>query len=168
MHPLTFLSTALFLSLLSALPLNINLGAYSPALVVGDGVIEFEGSEATEGLASKSAPNAQQTTDDEDATVLPTITLPTITLPVTLPVPRTTLATKKRQDDGGNPGLAGLDRALQFAEVALTKGPDIQLGTAGHGAGVGIIVDNNNNNNRGPGGGGAGESVVVPLPFENV
>lgn len=28
-----------------ALPLNINLGAYSPALVVGDGALTFEGGE---------------------------------------------------------------------------------------------------------------------------
>lgn len=39
--------------------------------------------------------------------------------------------------------LAGFDRALTFAEAALTKGPTIQLGTGEGGAGVGIIVDNN-------------------------
>ncbi|KAH6856205.1 hypothetical protein B0I37DRAFT_366790 [Chaetomium sp. MPI-CAGE-AT-0009] len=33
------------------LPLNINLGAYSPALVVGDGAISFEGAEGAEGGA---------------------------------------------------------------------------------------------------------------------
>lgn len=60
MHPSTFLSTALLLTLTTALPLNINLGAYSPALVVGDGAIEFEGGEATEAAASTPvAPNAQ-------------------------------------------------------------------------------------------------------------
>jgi hypothetical protein len=52
MHPSTFLSAALFLTLASALPLNINLGAYSLALVVGDGDIEFESGEAAEGIAS--------------------------------------------------------------------------------------------------------------------
>lgn len=36
---------------------------------------------------------------------------------------------------------AGFDRALTFAEAALTKGPKIQLGTGA--AGVGILVDNN-------------------------
>ena len=39
--------------------------------------------------------------------------------------------------------LAGFDRALKFAESALTKGPKIQLGTGAEGSGVGIIVDNN-------------------------
>ncbi len=38
--------------------------------------------------------------------------------------------------------LAGFDRALKYAEVALTKGPKIQLGTGAEGSGVGIIVDN--------------------------
>lgn len=38
--------------------------------------------------------------------------------------------------------LAGFDRALRYAEVGLTKGPDIQLGTGAEGSGVGIIVDN--------------------------
>jgi hypothetical protein len=52
--------------------------------------------------------------------------------------------------------LAGFDRALQFAEVALTKGPDIELGTGAHGAGVGIIVDNNQADAA-----GAGTGVVV-------
>jgi hypothetical protein len=40
----------------SPLPLNINLGAYSPAIVVGDGAIEFSGAEA----AAESAVNALQ------------------------------------------------------------------------------------------------------------
>lgn len=38
--------------------------------------------------------------------------------------------------------LAGFDRALTFAEAALTKGPVVQLGTGAKGAGVGIVVDN--------------------------
>lgn len=39
--------------------------------------------------------------------------------------------------------MASFDRALKFAEAALTKGPKIQLGTGEAGAGVGILVDNN-------------------------
>jgi len=42
----------------------------------------------------------------------------------------------------GKRDLAGFDRALKFAEVALTKGPKIQLGTGAEGSGVGIIVEN--------------------------
>lgn len=47
MHlPHLAVTTAILLSLAAALPLNINLGAYSPALVVGDGAIEFKGEAA--------------------------------------------------------------------------------------------------------------------------
>ncbi|KAL2133068.1 hypothetical protein VTI74DRAFT_2972 [Chaetomium olivicolor] len=42
---LLFLAILSLLSLTHALPLNINLGAYSPALVVGDGAISFKGAE---------------------------------------------------------------------------------------------------------------------------
>jgi hypothetical protein len=42
----------------------------------------------------------------------------------------------------GKRDLAGFDRALTYAEAALTKGPKIQLGTGAEGSGVGIIVDN--------------------------
>src|SRR5689334_7397014 len=38
-----FLLAALLAASAAALPLNINLGAYSPALVVGDGEISFGG-----------------------------------------------------------------------------------------------------------------------------
>jgi hypothetical protein len=38
---------------------------------------------------------------------------------------------------------SGFDRALTFAEAALTKGPKVQLGTGAEGSGVGILVDNN-------------------------
>lgn len=54
-----------------------------------------------------------------------------------------TEAVAKRQEDGGltKRQSAGFDRALTFAEAALTKGPKVQLGSPQ--AGVGIIVDNN-------------------------
>jgi hypothetical protein len=44
----------IFTTFTVAAPLNINLGAYSPALVVGDGAIGFHGAEgeaAAEGAA---------------------------------------------------------------------------------------------------------------------
>jgi hypothetical protein len=46
---------AVFAAVAVAAPLNINLGAYSPALVVGDGAIGFHGAEgeaAAEGAAA--------------------------------------------------------------------------------------------------------------------
>lgn len=45
----SFVLTAL-VALTTALPLNINLGAYSPALVVGDGAISFEEREGVENI----------------------------------------------------------------------------------------------------------------------
>lgn len=51
---------------------------------------------------------------------------------------------EKRQEGGlMKRQSSGFDRALTFAEAALTKGPKVQLGTGEGGAGVGIIVDNN-------------------------
>lgn len=53
------------------------------------------------------------------------------------------------RDDGAEApqkrDLAGFDRALKYAEAALTKGPVIQMGTGEKGAGVGLIVDNRPN-----------------------
>ncbi|KAL1870204.1 hypothetical protein Daus18300_005268 [Diaporthe australafricana] len=43
---------ALLAASASAAPLNINLGAYSPALVVGDGEISFAGAQGAEGLVN--------------------------------------------------------------------------------------------------------------------
>lgn len=53
---LSFLLTALTVT---ALPLNINLGAYSPAMVVGDGAISFEEGEAGEGAAGGEGAKAE-------------------------------------------------------------------------------------------------------------
>lgn len=64
--------------------------------------------------------------------------------------PRDSESPKAKRD------LAGFDRALTFAEAALTKGPLIQLGTGEGGAGVGIIVDNNG----GTVGGGAAKAAA--------
>jgi hypothetical protein len=59
--------------------------------------------------------------------------------------------------------LAGFDRALQYAENALVKGPKIQLGTGAEGSGVGIIVDNNQVAAARPGTGNAeGGAVAAP------
>ena len=58
MHRLTLLLT--LLTLTAALPLNINLGAYSPAIVVGDGAISFGGAEGAEGTNAAQLINALQ------------------------------------------------------------------------------------------------------------
>lgn len=46
---------ATFATFAAAAPLNINLGAYSPAVVVGDGALTFEGAAAKAGAAEGAA-----------------------------------------------------------------------------------------------------------------
>ncbi|GKT49248.1 uncharacterized protein ColSpa_09428 [Colletotrichum spaethianum] len=87
---------------LNALPLNINLGAYSPALVA-------QAIAALQGMGKEIAPRVQ--------------------------LSKSHAAGEKRD-------LAGFDRALKYAEAALTKGPKVQLGTGEKGSGVGMIIEN--------------------------
>lgn len=79
----------------------------------------------------------------------------------------------------GKRDLTGFDRALKFAEAALTKGPKVQLGTGAEGSGVGIIVDNNPTAAARPGkgaeagaeaaaGAGAAEGAVVAAAKRDV
>ncbi|KAI1661175.1 hypothetical protein F4813DRAFT_385709 [Daldinia decipiens] len=193
------IAVAGFLASVSALPLNINLGAYSPALVVGDGEISFGGGQdvtslmnALEGAAVNAATGSTRaatqnpasapvaaspiTTPVEDDGVVAAQSIPSkddeISKALKAPeVPEASAASTTTTSDpnleqqaaqiSGLQGmgkeiaprdsespkakrdLAGFDRALTFAEAALTKGPTIQLGTGEGGAGVGIIVDNN-------------------------
>lgn len=153
----------------SAAPLNINLGAYSPALVVGDGEISFAGNGAAgaEGLVNtlQGAAAASNGAVAQGQAVAPAAPAgqqaSVINEPASLPIPGVTkeldprqeaeeaedeeevAEIEARQEEGGNlmKRQNGFDRALTYAEAALQKGPKIQLGTPA--AGVGIIVDNN-------------------------
>jgi len=145
-----------------ALPLNINLGAYSPALVVGDGEISFgggeEGAEAlfnTLSGASASGSGAAEgltRSEAEPATpVTPAIVTPTL-VPAEAPVSNGAgigRAVEPREPEVGaapveapveKRDLAGFNAALNFATGALTSGPTVQMGTGEGGSGVGIIV----------------------------
>ncbi|ERS95787.1 uncharacterized protein SPSK_04448 [Sporothrix schenckii 1099-18] len=171
--------------LASALPLNINLGAYSPALVVGDGEISFGGEQdvsklmnvlegAAVNTAATVANNAANGNTATSTTVNNEVPVPsaagTTNAAASDPLveqaqqianlqglgnkkeiaPRMQLvdAADDEDDDGDDAAtvekrdLAGFDRALTYAEAALTKGPKVQLGTGKEGSGVGIIVDN--------------------------
>ncbi|KAI5917557.1 hypothetical protein F4810DRAFT_716342 [Camillea tinctor] len=186
------IAVAGFLASVNALPLNINLGAYSPALVVGDGEISFGGGQdvtnlmnALEGAAvgaatgttgnavsAASVPStegssvaAANVVPVEPAEPAETVATPPAASSASVPAAAAAVpedpnlqeqATQISQlqgmgkeiaprEDSESPkkrDLAGFDRALTFAEAALTKGPTIQLGTGEGGAGVGIIVDN--------------------------
>ncbi|KAM7204323.1 hypothetical protein V8F33_001625 [Rhypophila sp. PSN 637] len=167
-----------FAGLAVALPLNINLGAYSPALVVGDGEISFGGRQdvsslinALEGAAVNAAAGAAREGGRESVTAAaaPAVQAapaaaaatpvavdaaasadPTLTEQAQQIAAIQGLGKAKeiapREGDESAPkkrDLAGFDRALQYAEAALVKGPKIELGTGAEGSGVGIIVDNN-------------------------
>ncbi|KAK3359983.1 hypothetical protein B0T25DRAFT_116541 [Lasiosphaeria hispida] len=169
-----------FAGLAAALPLNINLGAYSPALVVGDGEISFGGKQdvsalmnALEGAAVNAAAGAAAA---PAAVAAPAVAEPAAA-PATAPAVEVasadpTLSQQAQQiatlqgmgkeiaprvngvsqtPKVAKRDLAGFDRALKYAEAALTKGPDIQLGTGAEGSGVGIIVDNQPTAARGGG-----------------
>ncbi|OHE95945.1 hypothetical protein CORC01_08797 [Colletotrichum orchidophilum] len=167
---------------LNALPLNINLGAYSPALVVGDGEISFGGKNDVSQLMSVlegAAVNAAQGAANAPAAAPAAPAAPATpqqpqkppqqaaasvggATPVTASssnnqineaqaiaalqgmgkeiAPRVQL-TKARPAQKRD--LSGFDRALKFAEVALTKGPTVSLGTGKEGSGVGITIVNN-------------------------
>ena len=163
------LSQSLMVALLAsygvAVPLNINLGAYSPALVVGDGEISFGGKadvsnlmNALEGAAvSGAAANGQA---QAAPAIAPAATASPITggasaAAVVEPAeeqqsaqiaslqgmgkeiaPR--VVTMEADKEVLKRDLAGFNAALTFAKDALTKGPEVQLGTPA--SGVGIIV----------------------------
>ncbi|GJD05316.1 hypothetical protein CH63R_03412 [Colletotrichum higginsianum IMI 349063] len=118
-------------------PLNINLGAYSPALVVGDGALTFGGegeAEAGKGKGGAGGEGAAAAAAAAAAAGVPGA------------AQRGLVAGRdinKESNKKFEKRQSGFDRALTFAEAALTKGPDIQLGTGEGRAGVGIIVDNN-------------------------
>lgn len=177
MHPQQYYHLAILLAaakLTAALPLNINLGAYSPALVVGDGEISFGGGQdvaelmntlqgaavsAAEGAAAggeaaggeaavtQPATGGEGAGQTEEAAVVAAAaernlketandivnTLGTAQVEEHASLNEGNRAVKEKRD------LSGFDRALDYAEVALTKGPKIQLGTEE--AGVGIIID---------------------------
>jgi hypothetical protein len=69
MHCLSTFLALLAASAVTALPLNINLGAYSPALVVGDGEISFgAGEEASALLETLSGASQESAAAGEAAT----------------------------------------------------------------------------------------------------
>ncbi|RDW94635.1 hypothetical protein BP5796_00398 [Coleophoma crateriformis] len=143
----------------SAVPLNINLGAYSPALVVGDGEISFGGKAdvtglmnalegaAVSGAAAKAAgaPAAAApaaSAAPAAAAVAPAATTTPDTQITALQgmgkeiAPRIVQLTKSEK--AAKRDLSGFDRALQYAAAALRTSPEVQLGTGEGGSGVGI------------------------------
>jgi hypothetical protein len=165
MHSLSAFVALLAATFISAVPLNINLGAYSPALVVGDGEISFGGAEDAAALVETLAGASTGTTaatantgitragtvdaaDDKN----PTIITPAVSASKTpsasslsagaLGIGRSIgprLPEPKNADTGVEKrDLAGFTAALNFATGALKSSPGIELGTGEGGSGVGI------------------------------
>ncbi|KAL0932358.1 uncharacterized protein CTRU02_213311 [Colletotrichum truncatum] len=121
-------------------PLNINLGAYSPALVVGDGALTFSGGAeggagggAGEGGGKGKGGGKEGGAAGGEGAAAAAAAAAGVGGPQGIIAGRDTKVEKRQ--------LGGFDRALTFAEAALTKGPKVQLGNGEGGAGVGMIVE---------------------------
>ncbi|PQE23693.1 hypothetical protein CJF32_00009151 [Rutstroemia sp. NJR-2017a WRK4] len=157
---------AILATSISALPLNINLGAYSPALVVGDGEISFGGKQdvsnlmnALEGAAVTSAatannngqaaaapaaaaPAAKPAAANTQEQVAPAVAENSEAQVTALQgmgkeiAPRI-VKLEKADSEVEKRDIQTLNAALSYASGALKNGPEIQLGTEA--AGVGIL-----------------------------
>jgi hypothetical protein len=162
MHHQFLVAFALFGGL-NALPLNINLGAYSPALVVGDGEISFGGNQdvsnlmnALEGAAVSGAAANGQAGAAAAAAAAPAAQ-PAAAQPAAAVVPgqgQDVTQITSLQGMGKeiaprvvklvpNPAsvkrdIVGFNAALNYATGALKTSPEVQLGTGEGGSGVGI------------------------------
>ncbi|RKF60465.1 hypothetical protein GcM3_165011 [Golovinomyces cichoracearum] len=156
MHISSVLLVALISARVNAVPLNINLGAYSPALVVGDGEISFKGKEevselmdALEGAAvSGAAKNGASTLDGTTAAdttapeglgvpeKAPTSSFPAQGLGKII-APRSVHLSKRDEEKRD---INGFNAALNYASEALGKGPLVELSTGPKGSGVGVRV----------------------------
>ncbi|KAG4437874.1 hypothetical protein IFR05_006634 [Cadophora sp. M221] len=153
------LAVAFFSANVNALPLNINLGAYSPALVVGDGEISFggkqdvsnlmnalEGAAVAGGAAAAAAPAAAAPAPAAAAVVQPDASIQSVPLEQAAQV--TSLQGMGKEiaprvvqlhQAAAKRDLQGFNAALTYATGALKTSPEVQLGTGEGGSGVGII-----------------------------
>lgn len=162
MHSNYLLAVAFFSARLHALPLNINLGAYSPALVVGDGEISFggkqdvsnlmnalEGAAVAGGAAAAAQPAAAPAASPAAAAVVQPADASTIqSVPLDQAAQVTSLQGMGKEiaprvvqlhQAASKRDLQGFNAALNYATGALKTGPEVQLGTGAEGSGVGIL-----------------------------
>lgn len=157
---------AMLATSISALPLNINLGAYSPALVVGDGEISFGGKadvsnlmNALEGAAvTGAATNGAATTATAQVQAAPAAAA----VPAVASVqeaatedkteaqvtalqgmgkeiaPRVVKLERSDVEKAEKRDIQTLTAALNYAAGAIKTSPEVQLGTEE--SGVGILV----------------------------
>ncbi|KAF2015109.1 hypothetical protein BU24DRAFT_228332 [Aaosphaeria arxii CBS 175.79] len=147
----------------TAVPLNINLGAYSPALVVGDGEISLGSAESASGLmatlasgAAEGQPQGQQEQQQQPPAAPPAPPAeanqePPAEANAENAAKRDLSAVLKRSPANEHidaishamewikRDLPGFNAALAYAREAMQNTPKIEMGSEG--AGVGIIVN---------------------------
>lgn len=162
--------TVLFalIATVSAVPLNINLGAYSPALVVGDGEISLGSTEKASTLMSTlasgaaqqgqggaaagqqrqnnaaetpaAAENAQEPPAEGEAEKRGNVRRAIENFFKRAPTPEAEkLAAYEEAMHWIKRDLAGFNAALSYAREAMKDQPKVELGSEG--AGVGIVVN---------------------------
>lgn len=136
-----FLVTLLAAYLASAVPLNINLGAYSPALVVGDGEISFGGSpERASEILQTLATGAENGAVPVGQTA-PVPSQPaggelgqkaaggTVITPAKKLARRSAVDVEERDAGVAKRDIDGFREALNFARDALLRSPGLELRT---------------------------------------
>jgi len=130
----------------AAVPLNINLGAYSPALVVGDGEIAIgEAKAASELVATLASGAASAGAAGEGAAAAPAKRAPNLRRAVDdflskrAPEQSDKLAAVEGAMAWIKRDLQGFNAALTYAREAMKDSPKVELGSPN--AGIGIVVN---------------------------
>lgn len=127
----------------AAVPLNINLGAYSPALVVGDGEISLGSTESASALMATLASGAAQGAAGEgqaqQAKRAPNFRRALSSLFGKRQPAEPKMAAVEAAMEWIKRDLQGFEAALGYAREAMKDAPKIELGTEN--AGIGILVN---------------------------
>lgn len=124
----------------SAVPLNINLGAYSPALVVGDGEISLGSAGDASTLMSTLASGAAAQQGGGAAEKRGNVRRAIENFFKRAPTPEAEkLAAYEEAMHWIKRDLAGFNAALSYAREAMKDQPKVELGSEG--AGIGIVVN---------------------------
>jgi len=131
----------------AAVPLNINLGAYSPALVVGDGEIAIgEAKSASELMATLASGSNEAAAANEGAqqakrapNLLRRAISDFITRRTPAPAADDKLVAVESAMEWIKRDLQGFNAALTYAREAMKDQPKVELGSPN--AGIGIVVN---------------------------
>jgi hypothetical protein len=128
----------------SAVPLNINLGAYSPALVVGDGEISLGSKESASELMATLATGAQSKGEGaaaaKQAKRSPDLinAINDILRKRSAPAEDEKMVAVEKAMDWIKRDLQSFEAALKYAGEAMKNQPKVEMGSEG--VGVGLVV----------------------------